>query len=314
MAAYLVRRGILLLPTLLGVTLLAFLLANLAPGDPAQQFLERATGQLPTPAQVAVERHAMGLDRPLPLQYLSWLGRLVRGDLGISYASQRPVGDVLVEKIPATLQIAIPAAVLALLLGMLVGTISAVYRNRAVDHLVRLMTLAGAAMPSFWLATLLVTVFAVQLSLVPVAGRQGPSSFVLPIVTLAVTPAAVLARFTRSTVLEVLGEDYVRTARAKGLRRWSVVRRHALRNALVPIVTAFGTSLGHLAAGAVIVETIFAWPGIGKLAVDSILERDYPVIQAFVLYTGAIFLGLNTLVDLSYRLLDPRVRLGAERL
>ena len=168
-------------------------------------------------------------------------------------------------------------------------------------------------MPGFWLATILVTLFAVQLGAVPVAGREGASSYILPIVTLAIPPTAVLARFTRSTVLEVLGQDHVRTAHAKGLRRWRVIRRHALRNALVPLVTAFGTSLGHLAAGTVIVETIFAWPGVGKLAVDSILERDYPVIEAFVLYTGIIFAVLNTLIDMSYSLLDPRVRLGAGR-
>jgi peptide/nickel transport system permease protein len=297
----------------LGITLLAFLLASLTPGDPAQQFLERATGQLPTPAQVVAERHALGLDKPLPIQYLSWLERLAHGNLGISYSSQRPVDDVLLEKIPATLEIALPAAFLALILGVLIGCISALYRNHLLDHSVRVLTLAGAAMPSFWLATLLVSVFAVQLHLVPVAGRGDFSSFILPIVTLAVAPTAVLARFTRSTVLETLGADYVRTARAKGLRRRTVVRRHALRNALIPVVTAFGISLGHLAAGAVIVETIFAWPGIGQLAVNSILERDYPVIQAFVLYTGALFIGINALIDITYGLLDPRIRLGSDR-
>ena len=313
MGAYLLGRILLLLPTLIGITLLAFLLAHLAPGDPAQQFLERATGQFPTPAQVTAQRHLMGLDQPLPVQYVSSLGHWARGDLGTSYSSQRAVSDVLFEKIPATLEIAIPAAFLALFFGILVGTISAVYRNRIFDHAVRVTTLAGAAMPGFWLATILVTLFAVQLGAVPVAGREGASSFILPIVTLAIPPTAVLARFTRSTVLEVLGQDHVRTARSKGLRRWRVIRRHALRNALVPLVTAFGTSLGHLAAGTVIVETIFAWPGVGKLAVDSILERDYPVIEAFVLYTGIIFAVLNTLIDMSYSLLDPRVRLGAGR-
>ena len=313
MKGYLLRRAVLLVPTLIGISLLAFLLANLTPGDPAAEFLRRTTDQVPTPAQVAAERHDLGLDRPVPLQYLSWLGRAIRGDLGVSYTTQRSVTAELAQRIPATPQIALPAALLALLIGVTLGTISAVNRNRFLDQIVRIGALAGAAMPSFWLATLLINYFAVQFSLVPVAGRDQPSSYILPIVTLAVTPAAVLARFTRSTVLEVLGEDFVRTARAKGLRERVVVRRHALRAALVPVVTAFGTSLGHLAAGTVIVETIFAWPGVGKLALDSILERDYPVIEAFVVYTGITFVAISLAVDLSYVLLDPRVRIGAAR-
>ncbi len=311
MRGYLSRRLALVVPTLIGISLLAFALAKLAPGDPAQEFLRRTTDQVPTAAQVTQMRHELGLDRPLPVQYLLWLERAARGDLGVSYSTRRSVAVELPTRFAATLELAIPAALLALVGGLTVGTMSAVYRNRLIDQLLRVLALAGASVPSFWLALLLILLFAVQLSLVPVAGRDQATSFVLPIVTLAVAPAAVLIRFTRSTILEVLGEDYVRTARAKGLAERVVVGRHALRNGLIPVITAFGTSLGHLMAGAVIVESIFAWPGVGKLALDAILERDYPVIQAFVLYTGLLFVLVNLAVDVSYVLLDPRVRLTA---
>lgn len=313
MSAYLLRRALLLVPTLIGISLLTFALANITPGDPAVAFLRRTMDHPPSRTQILAARHELGLEGPLPVQYVNWLGRAVRGNLGISYMTRRPVVTEFSQRIPATIQLAIPAAILALFLGLVMGTVAAVNRNRLLDHAVRMGAVAGAAMPSFWLALLLVNTFAVQLGLLPVAGRQDWTSFVLPVVTLAVTPMAVLARFTRSTVLEVLGEDYVRTARAKGVRRRAVIRRHALRPALLPIVTAFGTSVGHLAAGAVIVETVFAWPGVGKLAVDAILARDYPVVEGFVLYAGLLFVGVNLVIDLSYSLLDPRVRLGESR-
>ncbi len=311
MTRYLARRVALLVPTLIGISLLAFLLAKLAPGDPAQEFLRRTTDQVPTTAQVVQARHELGLDRPLAVQYLSWLGMATHGDLGISYSTRQPIATALPPRLLATLELAIPAALLATIAGVTVGVVSAMYRNRPIDQVLRVLALAGASVPSFWLALLLILLFAVQLSLVPVAGRDQPTSFVLPVVALAVAPAAVLARFTRSTILQVLGEDYIRTARAKGLVERVVVERHALRNGLIPVVTASGTSLGHLMAGAVIVESIFAWPGVGKMALDAILERDYPVIQAFVLYTGVLFVLINLAVDISYALLDPRVRIHA---
>lgn len=307
---YALRRALLLAPTLLGISILAFALANLAPGDPAEEFLRRTLERPPTPEEVSAEREELGLDRPVVVQYASWLAGAVRGDLGISYSSRRPVTTELAYRVPFTLELAIPAALLALVIAVPLGVVAAVHRNRIVDHVLRVAALVGASIPSFWLALTLITVFAVNLSLLPVAGRSGMPSLVLPVVTLAVVPTAVLARFTRSTMLETLGEEYVRVARAKGVRARGVVWRHALRNSLVPVVTAFGTSVGQLVGGAVIVESIFLWPGVGGLTLDAIASRDYPMIQAVVLYGGAAFVLLNLAVDLSYALIDPRVRLG----
>lgn len=311
MKAYLLRSLALLIPTLLGISLLAFGLAKLAPGDPAAEFLRRTTDRPPTPPEIARVRGELGLDRPVIVQYARWVQRAARGDLGVSYATRRPVTHEIRHRIPATLELAVPAALLALLIALPLGIISALHRNGAIDQIARVASLAGASIPSFWLALLLIILFAVKLSLVPVAGRQGISSVILPAITLAVTPAAGLARFTRSAMLETLSQEYIVTARAKGLRERLIVRRHALRNALIPVVTVFGINLGHLVAGAVIIETIFAWPGLGKLAVDAILQRDYPLIQGFVLYTGATFVAINFVVDLSYAAIDPRVRIGA---
>lgn len=313
MRAYLLRSLALLVPTLIGISLLAFGLARLAPGDPATEFLRRTTDRPATPDEIVRTRRELGLDVPVILQYARWAERAASGNLGISYATRRPVTTEIGSRVPATLQLAIPAALLALLIAVPLGAIAALHRNRALDQVARVASLAGASFPSFGLALLLIIIFAVKLSWVPVAGRQGLSSVVLPAITLALTPAAGLARFTRSAMLETLGQEYITTARAKGLREASVVQRHVLRNALIPVVTAFGISIGHLVAGAVIIETIFAWPGLGKLAVDAILQRDYPIIQGFVLYTGLAFILINFVVDLSYAAIDPRVRMGGRR-
>lgn len=311
MGSYLLRRLALVVPALLGISLLAFAVANLAPGDAAEEFLRRTLDRPPTQAEVAATRAELGLDRPLPAQYAAWAGDAARGDLGVSYSTRRPVLDELLRRIPFTLELAVPASLLALVLAVPLATVSVRYRNRFPDHVVRVLALVGASMPAFWLALLLIVVFAVQLSAVPVAGRHGWTSLILPVSALALAPAAVLARFTRSALLEILGEDYIRMARAKGLRPRLVLRRHALRNALIPLLTVFALSFGHLLAGAVVIETIFVWPGVGSLILDAITERDYPMIQAFVLYTGVTFVLLNLLVDLAYTAIDPRVRLGA---
>lgn len=308
MGAYVLRRLALLVPTLLGISMLAFAVANLAPGDAAEEFLRRTLDRTPTPAEVAATRRELGLDRSLVAQYLSWAGDVLRGDLGISYSTRRPVLDEVLHRIPYTLELAVPAALLALLLAVPLATLSALQRNRLPDQIVRVLSLAGASMPAFWLALLLIVVFAVELSLVPVAGRQGWTSVILPVAALTVAPAAVLTRFTRSALLEVLGEDYIRMARAKGLRR-EVLTRHALRNVMIPLLTVFALSFGHLLAGAVVIETIFVWPGLGSLILAAITERDYPVIQAFVLYSGLAFLLINLVVDIAYTAIDPRVRL-----
>lgn len=310
MRAYALRRLALVVPTLFGLTILTFLLANLAPGDPAEEYLRRTSDRPPTEEEIQGARVRLGIDRPLAVQYVSWVGRLVRGDMGTSFSSRRPVRTELARGIPYTVELALPAAFIALLLAAGFGTVSAVNRNRPIDQTVRIAALTGASLPSFWLALLLIIVFAVHLSLVPVAGRGGFSAMVLPILTLAVGPAAVLSRFTRSAVLETLGEDYVRTARAKGLAGYRVVLRHALRNALVPVVTAFGLTLGNLLAGAVIVESIFGWPGVGRIGLDAIRQRDYPMVQGFVLYAGLATILVNLAVDLAYSAIDPRIKVA----
>lgn len=314
MRAYVLRRLLLVVPTLFVITVAAFALTHLAPGDPARAYLRRLTpDRPPTPEQVARVRHDLLLDRPLVVQYGAWLGKAARGDLGESSGSRRPVAEELARRIPATLVLVLPALALALAVAVPAGAVAAVHRDRVADHVLRVASLAGLCMPAIWLALLLILVFAVNLSLVPVAGRSGLSSTILPVVTLAVAPAAVLARFTRAAMLHSLGEDYVRSARAKGLPERLVVYRHALRNALIPVVTVFGVLLGGLVAGDVLVETIFVWPGVGRLAVDAILTRDYPMIAGFVLYAGATFAAVNLIIDLSYAVIDPRVRLGGSR-
>ena len=304
---YVLRRALLVIPTLVGISFLAFAFSNLAPGDPAEQLLRRTSDRPPTPAEVTEKRQELGLDRSLVAQYVTWAGRAAQGDLGTSYSTRRPVVSELRHRIPFTLQLTVLAALLALVIAVPLGIVSALYRNRFVDQLARLVSLAGASVPSFWLGLSLIVLFAVRLSLVPVAGRSGLQSYILPVVTLAVSPAATLSRFTRSTMLEVLEDDYMRTARAKGLSARRAVVHHGVRNALVPMLTAFSISVGHLLAGTVIVETIFVWPGVGKLALDAIQQRDYPMIQGFILYAGATFAAINLLVDVAYGVIDPRI-------
>lgn len=296
-----------MIPTLIGVSLITFLLVQFAPGDPAEQFAARSLARTPTLVEIENARHYLGLDRSLPVQYVSWVNDVLHGDLGRSYSTREPVSHEFRRRVPYTIQLAIPAALLALAIAIPAGIICAVKRNRLVDQVVRVTSLAGASMPSFWLGLILIIIFAVHLHLTPVAGRGSLRNFILPVVTLSFAPAATLTRFIRSAVLEALGSDYVTTARAKGVREALVVGRHALRNSLITVVTAFGNSLGHMLAGVAVIETIFVWPGAGKLLVDAIAQRDIPMIQAFILYIGVCFAVLNLLVDLSYGLIDPRI-------
>lgn len=310
MRAYAFRRLALVVPTLLGLSILTFVLSNLAPGDPAEEYARRTRDRPPNEEEIQAARVELGLDKPLLVQYVSWVGRLARADLGTSFTTRRPVRSELARGIPYTLELALPAATLALGMAVAFGTLSALYRNRPLDQAVRVAALTGASIPSFWLALLLIIVFAVNLSLVPVSGRGGILALILPTVTLALGPAAVLSRFTRSAVLETLGEDYIRTARSKGAPARRVLLRHALRNALVPLVTSFGLTVGNLMAGAVIVESIFGWPGLGRIGLDSIRQRDYPMIQGFVLYAGLATILVNLAVDLAYAAIDPRIKVG----
>ncbi len=290
----------------LGVCTLVFLLIHLVPGDPVAVML----GEGARPADREALRAALGLDRPLGEQYLSYLGRLVRLDLGVSLQEQRPVSEMLAERIPATVELAVAALVIALLLAVPLGVLAASRRGSLWDGGAMGFALLGVAIPNFWLGPLLIWGFSLWLGWTPVSGRSEPLSLILPAVTLGTGLAAVLTRMVRSSVLEVLGEDYIRTARAKGLGETAVLWRHALRNAWLPVLTLVGLQLGGLLGGAVITETVFAWPGVGSLLIDAIHGRDYPVVQAVVLLVSLTYLVVNTLTDLIYTWADLRIRLG----
>jgi peptide/nickel transport system permease protein len=312
-SAYLVRRLLSLIPVWLGLSLLAFGLSQLTPGDPAEQMLSRETGEPPTIEAIEALREELGLNDPLLVQYGRWLLRVVQGDLGVSFRYRQPVLELLATRFPATLEIAVGALLVSLAIALPAGALAALKRNSSVDHLARLGALLGASLPSFWLGYLLMLALAVELRLLPVAGRGSFRHLVLPCLTLGLGAAAIQARLVRSSMLEVLGEDYIRSARAKGLAERAVVLRHALRNALIPLITVAGLRFAALLGGTVVIETVFAWPGVGKLVVDSIFDRDYPMIQGYVLFTGTVFVLINLSVDLLYRWFDPRIRYVDER-
>lgn len=273
--------------------------------------LQRQTGEPPSAEAVAQLREELGLNAPFLVRYARWTRGAVTGDLGISYRNGSPVMDVLVDSFPNTLRLAVSALILALAISLPLGVLAAVRRNSLADHASRIVALVGTSLPSFVLGYLLILLFAVTFRLLPVAGSDGWRYLVLPAITLGLGEAAALTRLTRASMLEVLAEDYVRTARAKGVPARSVLVRHALRNALNPLVTLSGIRFGRLLGGAVIVETVFARPGIGRTVVDAIQDRDYPTIQGFILVMGTVFVLANLLVDLAYLWLDPRVRLTA---
>jgi peptide/nickel transport system permease protein len=308
--AYLARRLLFLLPVWFGISLVAFGLANLTPGDPARIMMQRRLERQPTAEEVAQARDELGMDRPLVVRYADWVGDALRGDFGRSYRTGEPVAEALLARFPFTLQIAVAGITIALLIGLPIGILAAVWRNSPVDHLSRVLSLLTASMPSYWVAYLLILLFAVKLHLLPVAGRGTWEHLVMPSLTLGLASTASLMRLTRSEMLEVLGQDFIVTGRAKGLSERAVIVRHGLRNAMIPVLTVVGLRFAGLLGGAVIVETIFAWPGIGKFVLDSIFDRDYPVIVGFVVFMGSVYLLLNLAVDLAYGLLDPRIRLG----
>lgn len=298
-------------PTLLGISLLAFGLSALAPGDPATALYQQLYGeQAPDAVVLAQFRAELGLDDPLPLRYGRWLLGVLQGDLGTSYRTGAPVLHELLVNAPPTLLLAFGSLSVSLLLAFPLGILAALQPHGWLDLGARLLSLLGAAMPTFWLAYLAILLFAVQLRWLPVAGLSSWQHLVLPCLTLGVGGAATMSRLIRASLLECLGQEYVRVARAKGLAEGVVVLRHALRNALLPVTTVLGGRFAALLAGAVIIETIFAWPGLGKLILDGIAFRDYPLIQGFVLFTGLVFVLVNLAVDLLYRLIDPRIRLG----
>lgn len=310
MARYTVRRLAYLAPVLVALSLLAYSLIDLAPGDPATVILQRLGTQPITQAEIDALRHELGLDAPFPVRYVRWAGQAVTGDLGVSYRSGRPVAGELLVLFLRTLEIAVPAFLFGVAVALPLGVLSAVRRNRPTDHVARLGALVAASMPSFWLAYLAILLFAVHWRLLPVTGRGSWRHLVLPTVTLGLGAAAGLMRLMRASVLEVLHTEHVRTLVASGVPRRRVLLPYVVKNALIPVLTLAGLRFGYLLGGAVIVETVFAWPGLGKHVVDSIYARDYPTIQGFVLLIGTVFVVVNLVVDLLYVRLDPRVRLG----
>ena len=313
MGAYLVRRLATLPLMLLGISAVSFALLNLAPGDPAEIVLrQRNPGQMPSPAAVSAMRVELGLDTPLPAQYVRWMSRALTGDMGRSYVTERPVAAQLARRTVPTLLLTAAALGLALLVAVPVGILSARRRGGAVDVIARLAALVGAAAPSYALAFGLIILFAVKLSWLPALGYGSAAQAVLPAIALSLAPMAQLMRLIRASMLEVLGQDYIRTARAKGLSEQTVVIWHALRNALLPAIGATGVNLGYLLSGAVIVETIFTWPGLGQLMVGAALTRDYPVVQGFVTYIAVVVLLANLAADIALRIADPRLRYERE--
>jgi peptide/nickel transport system permease protein len=334
MAAYLLRRLAIAVPILVGVSLAVFLMLHTAGGDPAELRL----GLRADPESVARLRREMGLERPLAIQYLDFLAGAVRGDLGRSYRSNTPVTDELRARFPATIELALAAMLLALAIGLTMGTLAAVRKHSVFDYTSTVGALLGVSIPTFWLGLILIIVFGLWLRWLPISGRVDPRlgadpatpflafaslvrgdwpvardalrHLVLPAITLAGWPAAIVARMTRASLLEAMGQDYARTARAKGLRERAILLRHAFRNALIPVVTVAGLEFGTLLGGAVVTETVFAWPGVGQLTVAAIGARDYQVVLGVVLLLATVFVLLNLLVDLLYALLDPRIRYG----
>ena len=308
---YLARRLAALVPVLLGISGLAFLLGRLEPGDPAEAILAGELERPPTAQQVAAFRHVLGLDQPMIEQYWHWLVGALHGDLGTSYQTNESVVGILAGRLPATILLSTAALVLSVLVAVPLGTWAALRRSRWPDTVTRTLSVGSSALPSFWVGYLLIIIFAVNLSLLPAQGNADSLSWVLPVLTLTIAIVGVPLRLVRASVLEVLDQDHVRTARAVGIPERRVLLRHVLRNALNPVVTYLGLLLGFLLSGVVVVESVFAWPGIGLAVTDAIHARDYPVVQGFVLFTGAMFVLVNLSVDLLYRRLDPRVRLGS---
>lgn len=304
MLQYVIKRLLSIIPVLIGISLLLFFMLRMLPGDPAQVL----AGLMATPDEVELIRHQLGLDRPIHVQYVFFLGRLARFDLGRSTRTQNPVTEEIWARLPNTMLLAVVAITLACLFGIPAGIISAVRPYTWLDYVVTSTAIFGISMPVFWLGLMLVVVFAVWLQWLPAGGTGTWRHVILPSFTLAALVVAFIARMTRSSMIEVLSQDYTTTARSKGLKEQVVVIKHALKNALIPIITVVGLQFGMLLGGAVLTETVFAWPGVGRLIVDSILARDYPVIQGAILVFGLLYILVNLVVDLLYAYVDPRIR------
>ncbi|MDX1658389.1 MAG: ABC transporter permease [Nitriliruptorales bacterium] len=312
MSGYIVRRVLQAVGVLVGVSILVFLLIHLVPGDPVRLALGTRFDQETYEAL----RQRAGLDQPLVVQYVDWIASAVQGDLGVSFRSGRTVTSMILERLPATLALAFGAIVVALVMALTLGTIAALKQGSKIDHVATAISQFGISIPDFWMGILLILLFSLQLNLLPPSGYVSPLAnpweflqhLIMPAVTVGVVSGSILTRFVRSSVLEALGEDYTRTARSKGLKERTILVGHILRNALIPTITVTGLQLAYLLSGVVVVEVVFAWQGLGLLAYNAVLGRDYPVLQGAVLLFAAFFLLVNLVVDLLYSYVDPRIR------
>lgn len=294
------------------VTFVSFLFVRLAPGDPVLTILnvdELSVSQ----EEVETLREDMGFNKPLLVQYGHWLLDFVRLDFGVSYVTGQPVMDMIMKGLPATLELTVGSLIVMLIVSIPLGSLAALYRNRWIDHLSRILAILGAAIPSFWLGLIFIDLFAVRLNWLPTMGRDGFVSLILPSVTLGLAISSVYVRLLRSSLLDSLSQEFIRAARARGLSERRIFVAHALRHSLPPVITVFGVSLGSLIGGVVVIEVLFAYPGIGKLVVDAIRQRDYPLIQGYILVMALIVFVINTSVDLSYRYLNPEMKLGERK-
>jgi peptide/nickel transport system permease protein len=304
--SYLLRRLWQSALTLVGVSLLVFVILRVIPGDPAKMLLPEGAPQ----SAIEELNRELGLREPIWIQYGLFVRSVVRGDFGQSFQYRAPALRVVVERVPATIQLALTAMVLTVLVGVSIGVLAAVRRGTGYDYAGTVLAVLGQSLPNFWLGIMLVLLFGVTLRWLPTSGFQGWQYLVLPSITLAAFPTALVARLTRSSLLEILSQEYIRTGRAKGLGERAVILRHALRNATIPLLTVIGLQIGTLLGGAVITESIFAWPGMGKLVVDAIFFRDFPVVQTVLILSATLFVAINLLVDVLYTVLDPRIRYG----
>lgn len=311
MMRFIFRRVLLLIPMLLGTSLFIFLILRLGPSDPALDYL-RLSKIPPTPQAVESARELLGLDKPIMTQYFHWLSDALHLDFGISYATQKPVLPDLLYFLPATLQLAGLALALTIILSVPMGMLAARYREKWPDQLVRVITFIGVSMPNFWLGFLLILLFSIHLGWLPPMGKGEAKHLIMPVIAISLMSLAINARLLRASMLEVAGQRHVRYARLRGLSEMTVERSHILRNAWLPVITAIGMHIGELLGGALIIESIFSWPGVGRYAVSAIMNRDYPVIQCFTLLMVVIFVLCNLVVDIIYAIADPRIRLSAE--
>ena len=301
---FIVKRLIMLIPVLIGVTLLVFLILQLAPGDPAKVIL----GEQATPEQIQELRDSLGLNDPVLVQYANYIIKLVQGDMGESYKTRGPVADEVFNRFPNTIKLTACAMLLAVVVAVPLGVVAAVKQNTLFDSISMVIALIGVSMPIFWLGLLLILLFSLKLGWFPSSGSEGIKSIVLPAVALGFNHMASIARTTRSSMLETIRQDYIRTVRAKGVAYGVVIRKHALKNALIPTITVIGLQIGYMLGGSVLTETVFAWPGVGRLMVDSINGRDIPMVMGCIILVCATFSVVNLIVDILYGMVDPRIK------